>query len=95
MQNCISSLFEGIRSCVREGPAGEEAVAPAGKEAARPPPSVARRAEEGVEEVQEGGGVEPVRSSMKEVEQARRRSPRPTSGEDGRRRALRCRVRCG
>jgi hypothetical protein len=67
MQNCISSLLEGIRSCAKEGPGGEEA--------ARPPPSVARRAEEGVEGVREGGGVEPVRSSMKEAEQARRRSP--------------------
>jgi hypothetical protein len=75
MQNCISSLLEGIRSCAKEGPGGEGAIAPAGKEAARPPPSVAHRAEEGVEGVREGGGVEPVRSSMKEAEQARRRSP--------------------
>jgi hypothetical protein len=66
-----------------------------GKEAAVPPagrrplvryrrwcPGPARGEDE-VDEAREGGGVEPAHSST-EAEQARRQSPRPTSGGDGR-----------
>jgi hypothetical protein len=75
MQNCISSLLEGIWPRVREGPSEEEAVAPAGRRSLVrrrrwcPGPT---RAKKEVEEVREGGGVESVRCLSC-----------PTSGGDG------------
>jgi hypothetical protein len=70
----------------------EAAVAPAGRmplvRCRRWCPGPARGEEE-VDEARKGGGVEPAHLSTEEAEQARRQSPRPTSGGDGRGQACR------